>query len=276
MFWGFLVDSIKQKVIIMKNNVLLICVCLFIFSCTNNSKEENNSPMFSFESTGGVGLGNKKIYIQENDTSYHISEIWDGMENFFTGFHYFYLNESCYHYLEDSVDQSFMSFGSLDEGNKKIWVREVDSTYTFCVSKSDPHWTILENKETGKIVCEYKSMNNDSISISSELVDFYSKWFSKEKVNSEVSLCLKSNTLKHPDGIILSYDMYSMYNEKESRLRSGLGLGGKLTYDMVEVFNELPNYFNVGDTTQVVFQNIKINTEDGIKPGKPLVIEIIF
>ena len=260
----------------MKNNVLLICVCLFIFSCTKNSKEENNSPMFSFESTGGVDLGNKKIYIQENDTSYHISEIWDGMENFFTGFHYFYLNDSCYHYVEDSVDQSFMSFGSLDEGSKKIWVREVDSTYTFCVSKSDPHWTILENKETGKIVCEYKSMNNDSISISSELVDFYSKWFSKEKVNSEVSLCLKSNTLKHPDGIILSYDMYSMYNEKESRLRSGLGLGGKLTYDMVEVFNELPNYFNVGDTTQVVFQNIKINTEDGIKPGKPLVIEIIF
>ena len=105
--------------------------------------------MFSFESTGGVGLGNKKIYIQENDTSYHISEIWDGMENFFTGFHYFYLNDSCYHYVEDSVDQSFMSFGSLDEGNKKIWVREVDSTYTFCVSKSDKHWTIIENKETG-------------------------------------------------------------------------------------------------------------------------------
>ena len=94
MFFHFLVDSIKQKVIIMKNNVLLICVCLFIFSCTNNSKEENNSPMFSFESTGGVDLGNKKIYIQENDTSYHISEIWDGMENFFTGFHYFYLNDS--------------------------------------------------------------------------------------------------------------------------------------------------------------------------------------
>ena len=276
MFGDFLVDSINQKVIIMKNNVLLICVCLFIFSCTNNSKEENNSPMFSFESTGGVDLGNKKIYIQENDTSYHISEIWDGMENFFTGFHYFYLNESCYHYVEDSVDQSFMSFGSLDEGNKKIWVREVDSTYTFCVSKSDPHWTILENKETGKIVCEYKSMNNDSISINSELVAFYSNWFSKEKATSEVSLCLKSNTLKHPDGIILSYDMYSMYNEEESRLRSGLGLGGKLTNDMVEVFNDLPNYFNVGDTTQVVFQNIKINTEDGIKPGKPLVVEIIF
>ena len=36
--------------------------------------------MFSFESTGSVDLGNKKIYIQENDTSYHISEIWDGME----------------------------------------------------------------------------------------------------------------------------------------------------------------------------------------------------
>ena len=38
--------------------------------------------MFSFESTGGVNLGNKKIYIH-----IHISEIWDGMENFFTGFH---------------------------------------------------------------------------------------------------------------------------------------------------------------------------------------------
>ena len=96
-----------------------------------------------------MDLGNKKIYIQENDTFYHISEIWDGMENFFTGFHYFYLNDSCYHYVEDSVDQSFMSFGSLDE-NKKIWVREVDSTYTFCVSKSDPHWTILENMELVK------------------------------------------------------------------------------------------------------------------------------
>ena len=168
-----------------------------------------------------------------------------------------------------------MSFGSLDEGNKKIWVREVDSTYTFCVSKSDPHWTILENKKTGKIVCEYKSMNNDSISINSELVDFYSNWFSKEKVTSEVSLCLKSNTLKHPEGVILSYDMYSMCNEKENRLRS-VGLGGKLTYDMVEVYNELPNYFNVGDTTQIIFQNIKINTEGGIKPGKPLVVEIIF
>ena len=264
------------KIIVMKNIVLLICVCLFVFSCTNNSKNEDNFPMISIESTGSVDLGNKKIYIQENDTFYHISEIWSGMEDFFTGFRYYYLNDSCYHYVEDSVDQSFMSFGSLNEGNKKIWVREVDSTYTFCVSKSDPHWTIIENKETGKIVCEYKSMNNDSVSIDSELVDFYSNWFSKENVTSEVSLCLKSNTLKHPNGIILSYDMYSMYNEKESRLRSGLGLGGKLTYDMVEVFNELPNYFNADDTTQVVFQNIKINTEGGIKPGKPLIVEIIF
>ena len=275
MFFHFLVDSIKQKVIIMKNNVLLICVCLFIFSCTNNSKEENNSPMLSFESTGGVGLGNKKIYIQENDTSYHISEIWDGMENFFTGFHYFYLNDSCYHYVEDSVDQSFMSFGSLDEGNKKIWVREVDSTYTFCVSKSEPHWSILENRETGKIVCEYKSMNNDSISINSELVDFYSNWFSKEKITSEVSLCLKSNTLKHPDGTILSYDMYSTYNKKETLLRSS-GLGGKLTYDMVTVLNELPKQFNTGDTTIVVFKNIQLNTDEGIKRVPPSVIEIIF
>ena len=273
MFFYFLVDLKKQKVIIMKNNFLLICVCLFIFSCTNNSKEENNSPIFSFESTGSH-LGNKKIYIQENDTSYHISEIWDGMENFFTGFHYFYLNDSCYHYVEDSVDQSFMSFGSLDEGNKKIWVREVDSTYTFCVSKSDLHWTILENKETGKVVCEYKSMNNDSISINSELVDFYSNWFSKEKVTSEVSLCLKSNTLKHPDGTISSYDMYSMYNEKEIRLRSSLG--GRLTNDMVEVLNELPRHFNTGDTTMVVFQNIKMITDDGLKMVPPSVVEIIF
>ena len=70
-----------------------------------------------------------------------------------------------------------MSFGSLDEGNKKIWVREVDSTYSFCVSKSDSH---CENKKTGKVVCEYKSMNNDSISINSELVDFYSNWFQKK------------------------------------------------------------------------------------------------
>ena len=263
------------KIIVMKNIVLLICVCLFVFSCTNNSKNEDNFPMISIESTGGVDLGNKKIYIQENDTFYHISEIWDGMEDFFTGFHYYYLNDSCYHYVKDCVNQSFMSFGSLDGGNKKIWVREADSTYTFCVSKSDPHWTILENKEAGKIVCEYKSMNNDSISINSELIDFYSIWFSKEKGASEVSLCLKSSTLKHPDGIILSYDMYSMYNEKERRL-SSVGLGGKLTYDMVEVYNELPNYFNVGDTTQLIFQNIKINTEGGIKPGKPLVVEIIF
>ena len=90
MFFHFLVDSIKQKVIIMKNNVLLICVCLFIFSCTNNSKEENNSPKFSFESTGGVGSRNKKIYIQENDTSYHISEIWDVSVDFFTGTQYYY------------------------------------------------------------------------------------------------------------------------------------------------------------------------------------------
>ena len=118
-------------------------------------------------------------------------------------------------------------------------------------------------------------MNNDSISINSEPVDFYSNWFSKEKVTSEVSLCLKRNTLKHPEGVILSYDMYTMYNEKEGRLRS-VGIGGKLTYDMVEVFNELPSFFNVGDTTQVVFQNIKINTEGGIKHGKPLVVEIIF
>ena len=52
--------TIKQKVIIMKNNVLLICVCLFIFSCTNNMvKEEFNSPNFSFESTQ-VYLGNIK------------------------------------------------------------------------------------------------------------------------------------------------------------------------------------------------------------------------
>ena len=86
-------------------------------------------------------------------------------------------------------------------------------------------------------------------------------------------MCLKSNTLKHPDGVIFNYDMFSMYNEKEIRL-SSVGLGGKLTYDMVNVFNELPNYFNVGDTTQVVFQNIKINTEGGIKPGKPLVVEL--
>ena len=69
--------------------------------------------------------------------------------------------------------------------------------------------------------------------------------------------------------------MTTFYKEKEVFFRS-VGLGGKLTYDMVNVFNELPNYFNVGDTTQVVFQNIKINTEGGIKPGKPLVVEIIF
>ena len=260
----------------MKNNILLIFVCLFIFSCTNNSKEEKNSPMFSFESTGGLDLGNKKIYIQENDTSYHISKIWNGEVNFFTGVQYYYLNDSCFHYVEDSVNQSFISFGSLDMGNKKIWVREVDSTYTFCVSKSDPHWTILENKETGKIVCVYKSMNNDSISIDSKLIDFYSTWFSKDNGNPDVRI--ENNKLNYVgklDGEVTSFYMTTFYKEKEVFFRS-VGLGGKLTYDMVEVFNELPNYFNVGDTTQVVFRNIKINTEDGIKPGKPLVVEIVF
>lgn len=276
MFYDFLVDSIKQKVIIMKNNVLLICVCLFIFSCTNNSKEENNSPMFSFESTGGLDLGNKKIYIQENDTSYHISKIWNGEVDFFTGVQYYYLNDSCYHYVEDGINQSFMSFGSLDEGNKKIWVREVDSTYTFCISKSDPHWTILENKETGKIVCEYKSMNNDSISIDSKLIDFYSTWFSKDNGNPDVRI--ENNKLNYVgklDGEIISFYMTTFYKEKEVSHRS-VGLRGKLTYDMVGVFNELPKYFNVGDTTQVVFQNIKMMTEDGLILVKPLVVEIVF
>ena len=262
----------------MKNNVLLICVCLFIFSCTNNSKEENNSPMFSFESTGSH-LGNKKIYIQENDTSYHISTNWDVDVDFFTGLQYYYLNQnndSCFHYVEDSVDHTFMSFGSLDEGNKKIWVREVDSTYTFCVSKSDPHWTILENKETGKVVCEYKSMNNDSISINSELVDFYSNWFSKENGNPDIRIeNNKLNYVGELNGEITSFYMTTFYKEKEVFFRS-VGLGGKLTYDMVNVFNELPNYFNVGDTTQVIFRNIKINTEEGMIPSKPLVVEIIF
>ena len=69
--------------------------------------------------------------------------------------------------------------------------------------------------------------------------------------------------------------MYSTYNKKDTLLRSS-GLGGKLTYDMVTVLNELPKQFNTGDTTQVVFQNIKINTEGGIKMVPPSVVEIIF
>ena len=270
----------------MKNIVLLICVCLFIFSCTNNSKKENTDFVLTINSSGNIHKGNKELIIQEQDTLYHIYSNWEMDFDLDNGNYYTYINGLCDNIVEDTINVKkvyhddlisvkFFSSGILKSNNKLITVTEVDTMYTFCVSKSDPRWTILENKETGKIVCEYKSMNNDSISINSELVDFYSNWFSKEKLTSEVSLCLKSNTLKHPDGTILSYDMYSTYNKKETLLRSS-GLGGKLTYDMVTVLNELPKQFNTGDSTIVVFQNIQLNTDEGIKIVPPSVIEIIF
>ena len=179
----------------MKNIVLLICVCLFIFSCTNNSKKENTDFVLTINSSGNIHKGNKELIIQEQDTLYHIYSNWEMDFDFDNGNYYTYINGLCDNIVEDTINVKkvyhddlisvkFVSSGILKSNNKLITVTEVDTMYTFCVSKSDPNWTILENKETGKIVCEYKSMNNDSISINSELVDFYSNWFSKEKVTS--------------------------------------------------------------------------------------------
>ena len=52
--------------------------------------------------------------------------------------------------------------------------------------------------------------------------------------------------------------------------------GGNLTDEMIKSVNNLHKYYNEGDTNEVVFQNIKINTERGVILGKPLVVEYIF
>ena len=102
--------------------------------------------------------------------------------------------------------------------------------------------------------------------------------FSQEKNSSGV--ILENNTLKcvgKLDGNVFSYDMVTVYNGKEIRLRS-IG-GDKLTDEMIGVINDLPKYFNEGDTTQVVFMNIVMtsgkNTKDRIKLP-PVIEEIIF
>jgi len=273
----------------MKSIILLIPTCLFIFGCVNNSKQEDNISSLIIKSTGSIDLGNKVLYIQEQDTSYHIYSNWDGYYDLDNGDRYVFINDSCYNnekdtvnvkllYDEDSVNVKFLSHGNLNTGNKQITIREVDTTYTFCVSEYDSQWSVFEDNGSGTFLYEYRSVNNTPTSINEDLIDFYSRWFSKENGNSEISFDLESNTLKHIgilDGKIVSFDMTTLYNEKEVRLRSS-GLGGKLTNEMVEVLNELPNYFNVGDTTKIVLQNIKINSDGGVKLLPSSVIEIIF
>ena len=69
---------------------------------------------------------------------------------------------------------------------------------------------------------------------------------SKENGNPDIRIeNNKLNYVGELNGEITSFYMSTFY---------------KAVQDMVNVFNELPNYFNVGDTTQVIFRNIKINT----------------
>ena len=273
----------------MKSIILLTPTCLFIFGCVNNSKQEDNISSLTIKSTGSIDLGNKELYIQEQDTSYHIYSNWDGYYDLDNGGRYVFINDSCYNnekdtvnvklfYDEDGVNVKFISYGNLNTGNKQITIREVDTTYTFCVSKSDSQWSVVEDNGSGIFLYEYRSVNNTPMSINEDLIDFYSRWFSKENGNSKITLDLESNTLKYIGilaGKIVSFDMTTLYNEKEVRLRSS-GLGGKLTNEMVEVLNELPKYFNVGDTTKIVIQNINMSSGEGLRRIRPSVIEIIF
>ena len=102
--------------------------------------------------------------------------------------------------------------------------------------------------------------------------------FSQE--NNRSVLVLENNTLKYTgklDGKVHSFDMVTSYNGKDVRLRS-VG-GNKLTDEMIKVINDLPKYFNEGDTTIVSFMNIYMtsgkNTKD-LKKLPPLLEEIIF
>jgi hypothetical protein len=110
--------------------------------------------------------------------------------------------------------------------------------------------------------------------------------FSQEKNSSGV--ILENNTLKYVgdlEGEIYRFDMSVSFNEKNVRLKKVDG--NKLTDEMVEIFNELPKHFNVGDTTLVVFQNISLlpkkylNTDYSCEDGdlikiSPYLHRIIF
>ena len=110
--------------------------------------------------------------------------------------------------------------------------------------------------------------------------------FSQEKNSSGV--ILENNTLKYVgdlEGEIYRFDMSVSFNEKNVRLKKVDG--NKLTDEMVEIFNELPKHFNVGDTTLVVFKNISLlpkkylNTDYSCEDGdlikiSPYLHRIIF
>ncbi len=123
---------------------------------TNNKSVYNDS--IFFESKGGVYLESKVLYITENDTSYYLNiSNCEGMHDISNGNFYMMLNDSCYHYINDSINLKFFTSGSLDNGDKLIWLREADTTYSICISELDTLWSVFEDLDTGERVYKYES-----------------------------------------------------------------------------------------------------------------------
>ena len=103
--------------------------------------------------------------------------------------------------------------------------------------------------------------------------------FSQDENSSvNVNVVLENHTLKYDgklDGKIMRFDMKIKFNGHEKIFESRND-GGNLTDEMIKSVNNLHKYYNEGDTTEVVFHNILVNTEKGVKIGKPLVVEYIF
>ena len=155
-------------------------LCLLIFSCfcscMSPSKPDNieyvvyldpevqsdftsvYNDSITLKSKGGVYLDSKELFITENDTSYYLKiSNCVGMHDVSNGNFYMMLNDSCYHYINDSINLKFFTSGSLDNWDKLIWLREADTTYTICISESDTFWSVFEDLDTGELVYEYES-----------------------------------------------------------------------------------------------------------------------
>jgi len=123
-------------------------------------KSVYNDSTLTVKSKGGVYLESKELMIVENDTSYYLKiNNCEGMYDLSNGNFYMMLNDSCYHYIPDSLNVQFFSSGGLDTNDKLIWVREVDTTYSICVSESDSSWSVFEDMDSGERAYEYISSN---------------------------------------------------------------------------------------------------------------------
>ena len=101
--------------------------------------------------------------------------------------------------------------------------------------------------------------------------------FSQDEYSSYGNAILENHTLKYDgklDGKIISFDMKIKFNGYEKIFESKSY--DNLTDEMIKSVNNLHKYYNEGDTTEVAFINIRVNTEKGVIKCKPLVVEYIF